>query len=374
MDVTLYDATTIDALEWPATEEGRYAKRFLTPLVKNGISHYIDNIQAELYAMTLDSFVFPVVVPHVNGTNSYVCSPYQHYITYGKDNIGIVDNRFLAPLVKQFFNLFGKIGKNLDSVVYVNNWLFAVDLYPDGIRADQIAAIVDALKKRFPDRAIIFRSLTPLTNASLMQDFKQLGFHLVPSRPVFITDGKKKEVFATRIFKSDLRLWKKANYDVVNQLSTADCQALWKLQRLLNVVQHSELQPQFNLRYVQLLVEERLLSFVALKQADTIKGVAGYFQFNGTLSCPFFGFDKEDSDHSAIYRLLSTGLLLEAQKRRVLFNESAGASFYKSVRRAVGCLEFMAVYTSHLRLRQKCAWGLLDAFINRIGSRYMRNY
>lgn len=287
----LYDAQTIDSLPWPSHEDGEYAKRFLLPLLRNGIPHYIDNIQADLFALKVGSFVFPVLVPQRHGDNSYVCSPYHHYITYGKENVTLIQNKALSSCVKQLFSLLGACatGCALDSVVYVNHWLSATDLYPEGIAESDVKAIIRCLKERFPKRAIIFRSLTPLTNPALMQVTKGLGFLQIPSRPVFISDGRNEEVYSTRIFKSDIRLQNKNLFEHLDesQLTPEDCAALLHLEHDLYVNHHSELQPQPNLRYVQLLLEQRLLHFAVLKEGNRFKGVAGYVQRNGTLSCPF---------------------------------------------------------------------------------------
>lgn len=374
----LYDAESIGRLPWPDTADSVYTQRFLEPFVTNGASRYIDNVHAEVFALKSDSYVFPLVVPEIHPDNSYVCSPYNHYITFGKEHAGMIDNPLLSPLIKPLLTLMGKLGRavKLDSVVYVNNWLYAIDLYPEGIEPQHLRAIVACLTQRFPERAIIFRSLNPKTNGQLMLQLKKMGFHLIASRYVWVTDTKKEEIFRTRIVKSDLRLWERNPYQILDepQISATECGELLGLERLLYVIQHSPLQPQFNQNYMQLLVDQGLLNFKVLKLNGTCKGVAGYLQRNGTMYCPFFGYDKKDPEHNTIYRLLNTSLLLEAKKRGALFNQSAGAAFFKSVRRAEGCLESMAVYTQHLPRRQKAAWSILSSFVNALAPRYMRNY
>lgn len=376
--VVLYDASTIDTLKWPETAEGASSKRFLLPLVKNGVGHYLDNIQAEMFALKAGPHVLPLLVPAESPQNSYVCSPYNHYIALGKESIGLISNPLVKYCVLPCLNLLGRLcrAEQLDSVVYVNNGMFAIDLYPENLPQPLLAAIVALLKERFPTRAILFRSLTPLTNAPLMEILQKLGFGLLASRHVFITDASKEAIFHTRIFKSDLNLWNKSRYEVLDetQLSEADCPEMLRLERLLYVIQHSQLQPQFNINYMLLLFKQKLLKFKVLKMEGQIKGVAGYFEKNGVMYCPFFGYDKEDADHTVIYRLLNTALLLEAQKSGVLFNQSAGAAFYKSIRRAEGCQEWMAVYNRHLKLGQKFAWRILMLLLNTLGPRYMRKY
>lgn len=376
--VQLYDAASIDYLEWPETSEGDYAKRQLLPLVKKGVSHYLDNIQGDLFALKAGPLVFSLLVPKETRLNSYVCSPYNHYITHGKESIDLIDNPILKRCVNPFLSLLGRFceAQHLDKVVYLNHGMFAIDLYPEGLSTPLLEAIVASIKEHFPDRAIILRSLNPLTNGPLIASLKNAGFRLLASRYVFVTDSSNEAIFQTRIVKSDLRFWEKTPYEIVEdgEITEADCAEMLRLERLLYVIQHSTLQPQVNLSYMMLLFKQKLLNFKVLKLNGRIKGVAGYYQRNGVFYCPFFGYDKEDPDHTSIYRLLNTALLLEAKKEGVLFNQSAGAAFYKSVRRAEGCQESMAVYTDHLPMGRRAAWRLLMLLVNTLGPSYMKKY
>ena len=378
--ICLFDSKTIDTLNWPSTEDAEYTKKFLAPIIKNGIASYIKNIQADVYALKVDSFVFPITVTNENYQNSWVCSPYGQYIGYGKEHTQLIDNKFLAKLVKSLLAGFGSISRagRINSVVYVNNWLFSTDLYPKGINEDHISLMVSYLREHFPKHAIVFRSLNPLTNSSLIQALQNTGFHLLASRQVHLTDTRNEEIFQRRIVKSDLKLLRESPYEIIDEskICRSECDTLLNLYRLLYIVQHlhSHLQPNFNLNYVEHIFDQGILNFKVLKHAGQIKGVAGYFERGGVMLCPFFGYDKEDPEHNAIYRCLSTSLLMEAKKRGVIFHQSAGASTYKSIRRAESCLESIAFYSKHLPAKQKLFWTVLKTFINATAPRYMKKY
>lgn len=149
LSISIYDATTIDSLEWPNTPDGEYAKAFLIPIVKNSISHYIDNIEAQLYVFKITNYVFPVVAVTENNTNSWICSPYGHYISYGQEFSHLIHNRIFSRFIKNSVGFFGHIAKSrrgrLNSVVYVNNWLFSTDLYPKNITPDMIKGLKTAM-------------------------------------------------------------------------------------------------------------------------------------------------------------------------------------------------------------------------------------
>lgn len=373
----LFDASNIDLLDWPNTDDGQYAKKYIEPLVKNGIKPYVDNLEVNAFALKIDSLVFPVVVAEEGSKNSYICSPYEHYISYGRE-VKLIDNPVIAAIVDKLLNGFSAIGRagRINAVVYVNHWLFSTDLYPTGFTAEHAEAIVNMLKKRFPRHAIIFRSLNALTCDSVQKILRKLGFHIVASRQVHVTNTKNDAIFQTRIIKSDLKLWRESPFTVIDaaQLTSAECEEMLKLYNTLYIEQHSKRNPRYTLRFIKHLFDQRLLHFKVLKLGDQYKGVAGYYIRNGVMMCPFFGYDKTDPQHTAIYRMLSTTLLLAAKEQGLLFNQSAGASFYKSVRRAESCRESMAIYARHLPLKQKLVWGTFKTFINIVAPRYMKKY
>lgn len=375
--ICLFDANTIDSLEWPENEDGTYAKSYLTSLIKNGISHYIENIHAKIFALKIDHFVFPIIVVEENYNNSWVCSPYAHYISFGKESLHIIDNPILSRSVKGILNGLGKLSQfgNLNSIVYVNNWLFSTDLYPAKITSMHISLITDFLKKRFPNLGIIFRSLNPIVNNDLMQSLKDEGYKFVASRQVYISDSLNEEMYKTRIIKSDLKLWREKTFEVIDceNLSSQDYNEALKLHNML-YTDKSSLQPKYTKSFIQLLFDQKLLSFKILKINGLIKGVAGYLVRNKVMHSPLFGYDKNDPQHTLIYRVLSISLMLEAKKKGVIFHQSAGASFYKKIRRAESCLESIAIYTKHLPIKQKITWKALKFFINIAAPKYMKKY
>jgi hypothetical protein len=375
---TLYTSTNIHELVWPDTPEGAYAKPFLEPLIKDGIRKYIDNIHADMFLVQVAEFVFPVLVPLEHDENSYVCSPFHHYITNGKRNINLIPKPWLMKLLKPFMDGLEKISKKgrIDDVVYVNNWMFAIDLYPEGLEPHHINAIVELLTERFKNRTIIFRSLNAITNKSAITALKNAGFKLVASRTVYVSDISNESIFNTRIVKSDIRLCAKTPYTFVDhsELSTDDCQEFHRLRHLFSLVQHSSMQPHINPSFMELLFKEKLLKFQALKHEGQIKGVIAYHLRAGTMYCPLIAYDKSAQDQNTIYRLLNTSLLLQAKKEARYFNQSAGASVYKSLRRAEATMEFMAIYTCHLPLKQKVAWSTLKQVMNTLGTLYMKRY
>ena len=374
----LYTADTIDQLVWPETDEGMFAKKYFTPLVSHGVDHYIKNIKASLSILKVNDRVFPILVVDNEYENSYVCSPYGHYIQLGLESLHLVDNRFLKAGAEKSLKSIGKILKRgrINNIVYINHWLFSTDLHSKGIEVQKLQAMTAFLTQKFPTHAIAFRSINNKNNPDLKKSLKQEKFSLLLSRQVYLTDTKDDSIFNTRILKSDLKLLRESEYEWVDNdaLDAKEHERILELYNLLSIEQHSALNPQLNLRFIQLLVEERLLQIKALKKNGVIEGIVGYLEREQTLFCPFIGFDKSHPDKSRLYRLLSTALLLEARKKQCLMHQSAGASFYKTVRRAVGYLEYLGVYTRHLPFKQRCAWSLLQGLTSLAAAKFMKKY
>lgn len=376
---TLYDANTIDQLPWPQNDDGEYAKKFLTPLVKNGIHTYIENIHADIKVIHLNHLILPILAINDDYNVSHVCSPYAHYITFSLESLHLMgENRFLKGITKLYLKLLGKIlrfGK-VNKIVYVNNWLFSADLYPAELDEEAVSAITACIKKHYPGHSIAFRSINAVTTQKPYISLPKNGFDLIPSRQIFVTDSKKEGVFQTRIFKSDLKLMKDKNYEVVDNqaLSSEEIPRVLELYKKLYLDKYSTLHPQVNLKFMQLAVDQQLLQIKALKKDGRLDGVAGYVSRNGVMYSPFFGYDTSLPQETGLYRILSTVLSLEAQKNQYVFNQSAGASFYKKVRRAEPTIEYLAVYHKHLPYLQQTPWLLLKWIMNSVGVKFMEKY
>lgn len=373
-----YDASNIQELVWPDTPNGRYEEKFLSPFIQSGTLPFIENIDLQMGAVKIGNLVLPVAITAKSRNschNSWVCSPYAQYIDYGK--LEINKNRALKYVLGPIVDFFGKVmEKGINNIVYVNNRLFATDLYPLELLPEHISPLLSFLKTRFPSHAIVFRSLNPILNAALQEELKKHGSCSIASRFVYIFDAKNESSFESRLIKSDLKLWKSHSYRVErkDRLSEEEAALLLKLYHLLYIQGHSKINPQYTYRYFKQLNEEGLLSYILLFDGNEMKGAGGYFIKDKVLYCPIFGYDKSREDHTKIYRILNTGLLLAAKESGSTFHMSAGASFYKKIRKAKGCLEFNTVCYHHLSFRQRLSWNLLKAFINGVGSHFMKRY
>ncbi len=373
----LYDHSNLADCPWPQNADGQYAKAFLTPLIKQGVKAYIENVQTDLRVLVCDDVVLPVTINEAEYDNSYVCSPYSYYISYAKESLdhlvsGWLKNAF-SGLLWGMAKLLKRCGVN--KVVIVNNWMVSTNLYPQ-LEPKQIERIASFLQSKFPSHAIIFQSVDAQTNPVCYQTLNQVGFDYIASRQIYVLDPRQTSLFDSRLFKSDLKLLNQSGYEIIDaeQLTDQDIPRLIGFYRDLYVQKYSSLIPQFNENFLRLALLNQSLTFKALRKDGRIDGVIGYVTRNQMMFCPFFGYDRTLSKEISLYRLLSTMLMLEAYERQLVFHLSAGASASKKMRKAVGGIEYIAVYHQHLKMKNRLPWLALKKVCNSIGINYMEKY
>lgn len=377
MEIALFDKTNIAQCPWPDTPEGVYAKDALTPLIENGVSSYIHNVKTHLYVLICDSLVIPVSVNEAEYENAHVCSLYSYFFSYAKESLNIISSTFLRRGLKGMIQALEKFAKwgEFNKVVLVNNWFFAINLYPR-ISEAQVRHISHFLVGRFPSHAIVFRSVDSHSNPTCFHTLKKMDCSYIAAKQIFYLDGKKTHFFESRLYKSDLKLLEKSGYDILrgNELSKEDMPRLLKLYRDLYIEKHSSLNPKLSESFVQLMWEKKLLNFLVIKKEGQIDGVVGYLVRDGIMYCPFFGYDTSIPKEEGLYRILSTLLMKEVHREGYFFHQSSGASTYKKMRKAENCLEYIAVLHRHLSLRRRLPWFVISQVYNRFGIKYMLEY
>lgn len=375
--VNLYDNSNIETLAWPNTVDGDYAKRFLIPIIKNGVSHYIDNIETTMMALTIDDIVLPITINEHQYQNAYVCSPYGHYIAYAKETLGNFKNRWIGTGILSLIWGLEKIVKagNINKVVIVNNWLFSTGLYPK-ISSEQITAIQSHLNEHFPQHAILMRSIHTYQCDAFYKALKKNRFDLIGSRQVYFMNTLDEKIFRARMLKSDAKLLRESSFEVLHnsEIPLQEAAQIADLYRSVYVDRYSKLNPQYNANFIKLVLENQILELKALKKDGRIYAVAGYVCRNGVMNSPFLGHDTSMSQEHKLYHLISATLIMEAKKLKMVYHLSSGATAYKKIRRAESNIEYMAVYHRHLPFSGRLPWLILKGLMNGIGIPFLKYY
>lgn len=373
----LFDRNQLNECPWPENQTGSYAKKFFTPLIQNGVSNYIKNIQTDLRILVYDQYVFPVTINHTEYENSYVCSPYSYYVSYGRDSLKLLTQGISYYFLQSLLWGADKVLRycQINKVVIINNWLFSTNLNPP-IEDNHLKAIVAYLQDLFPDHTIMFRSIDPQMSPTYYKNLEGLKFSLIASREIFFIKPDESTLMDSRLFKSDVRLLKNSGYEIIDgeQLQKEEITNLLKLYQNVYIDKYSHLNPQFTKEFLDHALNEKLMHFKALKKEGRIDGIVGYIIEHGKMFCPFFGYDRLIPKEIGLYRLLSTVLMLEAHEHKLCFHLSSGASTFKKIRKAESCIEYTAVFHKHLRLKRRFPWLLLKSICNSIGKIFMKRY
>lgn len=362
MRAEFFTRENIHALQFPPMEDGNYARRYLLPLITDDIQKYIRNVyNTQLMAVKVGETIIPVTVTDFHPQNTYTVSPYSHYVSYGGlEEVKHLENplaEFLVKLVMYPVAWFFR-STELDKVVFVNNYLLSTNLYPS-VNSEQLSALSEALIERFPDRAIVFRSVDQKKNPHIFDALKGLGYDLVISRQVWYMDPVAS--LKTRQCKEDMRVLKKTGYEVVDgeTLSDDELHRAANLYELLYLKKYSYFNPQFTVEFLKLARDQKILFLYGLRKNGRLDGIMGFFVRNGAMTQPLFGYDTALPQDEGLYRLLTLVTLKEGLKRGLFVHASGGVGKFKKVRGGESVTEYNAVYTKHLPKRRRSPWKLI---------------
>jgi hypothetical protein len=356
-------------LDCSGNSDAQKACRFLLPMMDKGSLYFIDNLDVSLWALWIDDLILPIVVTNPQKKNSYVASPYDHYVRYAHDEVERFNNRGLRYVLHLLVGGFGQAFKalSIDSAVYVNNWLVSTNLHPK-FSPEQIKSITNLLREEFPDKAIVFRSVNSFgDDGELKSCLHENGYLLVLSRQIYMQNPL--QALSKKAFKIDLQLLKKSPYRILSHemIHSHHEKRIVQLYNFLYTEKYSKSNPMFNERLVHLARKTHLLKIMALEKDGRIDGVIGFFIRDKLLTTPLFGYDTALPIETGLYRLLSLLITLEARKRGIRVHASAGAGHFKRLRGGEPDFEYSAVYTDHLSARQKVGWKLLHRIMTEIG-------
>jgi hypothetical protein len=359
----LYTRENISSIEWPSTPDGDYARRYLLPIMESP-QRYIKNVHnTEVMLAKVDDVILPITLTDFHPENTYTCSPYSHYVSYG----GLEEVRHLSqPLLEWLIKIIMRPVASyfryseLDKVAYVNNYLLSTNLYPF-IVGSQLNVLGESLPALFPDRAIVFRSVDRRKNPLVYDLLKQEGFDMVLSRQVWYIDPL--EASRTRQYKEDARVLRRHGYEILEGKDLTDdnlCRAV-DLYNMLYLQKYSFFNPQFTFEFLKLARDEEILHLRALRSSRDghVNGIMGFFIRNGAMTQPLFGYDTSLPQEEGLYRLLTLITLREGLQRNLLVHASGGVGKFKKIRGGKSVIEYNAVFVKHLPRKRQIPWKLL---------------
>ncbi|MCU6795750.1 GNAT family N-acetyltransferase [Paenibacillus sp. WQ 127069] len=380
--IQIYNHETIHQLQWPDTEQGSYAKRYLLPLLSHSPTAFIENVTTELWVLLIDNIVIPFTVNDQEYDNCYVCSPYTHYVTYAKQELALLQQPVIETILAALLNTVGlglRLGR-INQTVHMNNWLLSTNLYVN-LTSLQLTTIVDYMSKRFPTHSLAWRSLNPTTTSAQLESLAKQGCKMIPSRQIYLLPTDQMGGLPSKarwLIKRDYSLIEKNGYELINpdELKKVDMSRLRDLYNALYLDKYSRCNPWLSERFLDLARQERLLNLYALRHIESgrIDAVLGYFNREGIMTTPVFGYNTELPQATGLYRMLSALLIRLALEHGYLLHESSGAAQFKRNRGAAADIEYTAIYDQHLPGYRRWGWSLLGSVLNRIGVPIMKKY
>ncbi|MCU6709977.1 GNAT family N-acetyltransferase [Paenibacillus sp. J5C_2022] len=376
--VLLYDRNNLDSIDWPDTEDGRYARAYLEPLMREGTTRYIRNVDTTILLARIDDLILPITVNEGEYDNAYVCSPYTHYIRYARQELSLLQRPRLEKSLSAMLHVFGYGMKrsHLNRVVHINNWLLSTNLFPR-ITGEQVVAVLHAVREQFPCHAIVIRSLCSSLHPDILGALRTEGCKLVPSRQVYLycaNDADYGNAKARWLLKRDYELLARNGYTFVpmSDMTAADLSRIAELYKLLYLDKYSYDNPQFDETFISSAMQSGALTLYGLRKDGRLDAVMGYFSRNGVMTTPLFGYDTTLPQSVGLYRMLSACLIRQSREAGHLLHESAGAAQFKRNRGAIADFEYSAVYDRHLPLGRRWCWAMLERLLNGFGVPLMR--
>ncbi|WP_338786536.1 hypothetical protein [Metabacillus sp. FJAT-53654] len=365
--VKLYDAKNIDSIEWSTKKDGHLIRNYFEILMKDGINKYIENIETEIYLLEIDDILLPISLNQKEFTNSYVVSPYTHYISYAKEELWELGNKRLEAFLSYIIEGIGFLLRksNINKVVVVNNWLLSTNLYPS-LTSDQIKKMTDFLTNQFPQHTILMRSINETLHNQMISSFNSEGYKRIMSRSIYLFDPSipltKKQ---RKALNQDKKLLEKFNYQI-RDIQSGDFQKVEELYNQLYIDKYSINNPQFTEHFFKNAAIHNTLQFkLVLKEAKVI-GVIGYFVRGGVLTTPILGYEIKREKEAGLYRVLSMLITKEIIDKNYMGHRSAGAGSFKRKRGSVQGIEYTYYYNKHLSFKSMLAWNSLKMIMDNV--------
>jgi len=374
--VRIFDASNVDEFRPAASETMRSAAAIL-PLVQRGVTPFITNVKTDLQILTVSDQALPITINDVDYGNSYVTSPYGHYIEYAGEELRHLGRWWLTWPLKALLRVLAVLfcWGRINRTVHINNWLLSTNLYPP-LTVDQIGDITDYMAERFPRHALIFRSVNDYRDGGLLSALQSCGYRAIASRQVYFQEPSSRDVYRSPSLRRDRRVARESGYEIVEgrELNTQDISRLELLYRKLYLEKYSLWNPQFTERFIKLAIDSKYLQIYAFRKGERVDGFVGYFIRDGVLTTPLLGYDTDLPQEMGLYRILTSFLVQRARDLSVLINASSGAAGFKRARGGRACIEYSLVRSEHLPWRQRWSWRLLEWLANGIGIPLMRRF
>ncbi|WP_245517152.1 MULTISPECIES: GNAT family N-acetyltransferase [unclassified Mesorhizobium] len=376
-------ATTMDRRAQQADRvENKRAKveAFVSLFNEIPVSDLVANLTTTVETFEVAGRTFPLTLNDAGeAPNCYICCPSSAYIDYAIDetrnfaahpSLGRALRALIgacAPLVR---------ASGLDHQAQVNNWLYSTNPVPL-LDRQTVAALRSALVARFPDRAIVIRSLNEIADPATIAALTAEGFRMLAARQIYIFADRSAAPAMTKNLKRDRKQLGTTLFERVgdDDFSEADYARAEQLYNMLYLDKYTPLNPHYTARYIAEMHGRGIISLAGLRRpGGDLVAVTGLFENGGTLTQPIVGYDTGLPIGEGLYRMVMALAQDHATARGLFFNMSAGAAGFKRLRGAVAAIEYIAVYAGHLQRRRRMAIRVMETVLALVGIPLLRRF
>jgi hypothetical protein len=327
------------------------------------------NVQTQLMALRVDHLILPMSINHGESENSYVVSPFSHYVTYAKAELRELEQPNLERILGVLLDGLGALlhWGEVDKIVHVNNGFVSTNLHPN-FEFAQVQAITKTLEQRFPNHSIAVRSVHSYRGSRLPGFLLECGYRLIPARSALFVDTSNGDFKRKVDFKRDVKLLNSSGYTIrkLERPRPEELERVCGLYGLLYLEKYSYQNPQFTPKFLEIGLRTGWLEIFVLELDGRIDGALGFYQRNEALTTPIVGYDTRLPLETGLYRMLTAFLLLEAERRGLQVHASSGVAKFKRSRGASSAIEYTAVYTRHLPWPRRFVWAALEFLMRHV--------
>jgi len=370
VNITLYNVSNIDELDWLTDQHCLPFRNYLEKLVKNEIKSFISNAEGRIELLKVDNTIVPISINEYKKNTTFICSLYSQYISYAIEELDKINNRLLQACFHMILKCMGVLAKSarMDKTIQINNWLFPTNLHPT-FSQKQIAAITDFLVERFPEHALIVRTLNHVSDFELIKNLRATQFQLLGSRQIYLLGPERYSEFKKKkpkIFRRDHKLLEQEGIEIKdytlrsNQIENDICKFYYDVY----IKHHSVLNPVYTRQFFSIIQQTPGFSLKLIYDKEQLIGFMGYLRKNNIIYTPLLGYHANVVKEKGVYRMISALKLQAAEKHNSLVHSSAGAATFKRNRGHEVVTEYHAYYIKHLSLKRKMIWKFIQSVVN----------
>ncbi|WP_425235655.1 hypothetical protein [Ulvibacterium sp.] len=371
MYVKVFGRGSITELDWDTVVNGSALRAFYEPVVEHSSKVFVRNSNHRVEVLQVNDRLYPLTLGAKTKRNScYLFSFLAQYIDYTREEVLHGDKYSASQKIaaKLFFPILRILGDflGMERVVFVNNFFLATNLYEKESPVTH-PLVPEYLKKHYPKRAIVYRSVNDSTDIRIFQKLRRQGGIPLACRQLYILDPQNSNYAKKRPVIQDRKLWERTTdvyWENVSEFLDKETELLLSYYHRLYREKYAALNPDYTPAFLKAMLSSHMLHYSILREKTSLwpLAVQAVVKTGEQLCTPFIGYDWKQPRERGLYRLMNYQLVQMAVAEKKILNMSSGASDFKKQRGGVPCFDYHIVFMNHLPKRKQWIWKKLYAY------------